>query len=170
MPSAATASPEPSLRIKPLAPFPLHILLAEDNPVNQKVALHLLARIDYRAVTAANGLEALAALRRQPYDVVLMDMQMPEMDGLEATRQIRADKLAAQPWIIALTANAAPEDREACVRAGMNDYLSKPLVSERLAEILDRLQTERAAASRPLPSRAVHISVKGAGPNERVSL
>ena len=107
---------------------PLHILVTEDNPVNQKVALHLLKRLGYHADLAANGLEALAALTRQDYDVVLMDVHMPEMDGLEATctirRQLPPDR---QPTIIALTAAAMREDQDACLAAGMDDYLSKPV-------------------------------------------
>ncbi len=118
----------------------LRVLLAEDNPVNQKVVLHMLARNGYRADTAANGLEALAAIRRQPYDVVLMDMQMPEMDGLEATRRIRAQSRVGEhsPRIIALTANAMESDRELCVQAGMDDYLTKPMKAADLIAVLER--------------------------------
>lgn len=106
----------------------LRILLVEDNTVNQKVALRMLECLGYRADVASNGLEAIAALRRQSYDVVLMDVQMPEMDGLEATRQIRQDAtLPTQPWIIAMTAHARASDREQCLQIGMNDYISKPI-------------------------------------------
>jgi PAS domain S-box-containing protein len=120
---------------------PLRILLAEDNVVNQKVALSLLQRLGYRADVAANGLEVLAALQRQTYDLVLMDMQMPEMDGLEATRRIRDQEPAGlSPWIVAMTANALPGDRERCLQAGMNDYVSKPVRPEALAEALRRCQ------------------------------
>ncbi len=115
------------------------ILVAEDNPVNQKVALHLLARLGYRADLAGNGLEVLEALARQPYDIVLMDVQMPEMDGLEATRRLRAEPPPhGRPWIIALTANAMEGDREACAAAGMDDYVSKPMRSADLAAALAR--------------------------------
>jgi len=121
------------------------LLLAEDNAVNQKVALFMLARLGYRADVAANGLEVLAALERQPYDIILMDVQMPEMDGLEATRRIRAEPPAVgAPWIIALTANAMEGDRESCLACGMNDYVSKPIRATELAAALER-------ARAPLP-------------------
>ena len=119
--------------------LPLRLLLAEDIATNQKLALHLLGRMSYRADVVANGLEALKALERQRYDVVLMDMQMPEMDGLEATRQIRhkwPDKQG--PRIIAMTANAMQGDRELCLEAGMDDYVSKPIRVEELVEALSK--------------------------------
>jgi CheY-like chemotaxis protein len=107
---------------------PLRILVAEDNLINQKVVQALLHRMGYRADIVANGLEAVTALRDRPYDVVLMDMQMPEMDGLEATRAIRqGDQGASHPWILALTANVLASDREACLDAGMNDCIFKPI-------------------------------------------
>lgn len=109
-------------------PPPLKILLAEDIPVNQKLALRILKRLGYEADLATNGIEVLDALGRQFYDVVFMDVQMPQMDGLEATRRIRQDRSDDRhPWIIALTANAAIGDRETCLAVGMNDYLSKPI-------------------------------------------
>jgi CheY-like chemotaxis protein len=108
----------------------LRILLAEDNAMNQKVALRLLEQLGYRADVATNGVEAIEALERQPYDVVLMDVQMPELDGLDATRQIcERWPEETRPHIIAMTANALPEDREACFAAGMNDYVAKPLAN-----------------------------------------
>jgi signal transduction histidine kinase/CheY-like chemotaxis protein/HPt (histidine-containing phosphotransfer) domain-containing protein len=119
--------------------LPLRILLAEDHLVNQKVALLLLERIGYRADIAANGLEVLEALHRQPYDVVLMDVQMPEMDGLEASRRICQEWPAdTRPWIIAMTANAMQGDRELCLDAGMNDYISKPIRVEALIQALSQ--------------------------------
>ncbi len=116
--------------------LPLRILAAEDNAVNQKLMLYLLERLGYRADLAANGREVLAALRRRMYDVILMDVQMPEMDGLEATRQIRKGTDSRQPRIIAVTANAMKEDREACMAAGMDDYVSKPIRLEELVRVL----------------------------------
>ncbi len=122
----------------------LRILLAEDQPVNQKVALRILGRLGYAADVASNGLEALAALEREQYDVVLMDVQMPELDGLDASRAIK-ERFAtdARPRIIAMTANAMPEDREACMEAGMDDYLAKPIRPEELATALGRVKPRR---------------------------
>ncbi|HWA10004.1 MAG TPA: response regulator [Opitutaceae bacterium] len=118
---------------------PLRILVAEDNPVNSKVILLMLERIGYRADLALNGREALRQLARQPYDLVLMDMQMPEMDGLEATRRIRAVASAHQPpYVLALTANARKEDYNACLQAGMQDFLSKPVRIDGLMAALAR--------------------------------
>jgi PAS domain S-box-containing protein len=122
---------------------PLRILLAEDNAVNQKVALRLLARLGYRADVAANGLEAVEAVQRQPYDVVLMDVQMPEMDGLEASRRIKLGKHSAgAPRIIALTADAMQGDREKCLAAGMDDYITKPIHMEALVAALARTRPQ----------------------------
>jgi CheY-like chemotaxis protein len=120
----------------------LRILLAEDNAVNQKVALRILDKLGYRADVASNGLEALEALERQTYDVVLMDVQMPEMDGLDATRRI-CERWPddSRPRIIAMTANAMIEDREACFAAGMDDYVAKPVRPDELAEALGRART-----------------------------
>jgi CheY-like chemotaxis protein/HPt (histidine-containing phosphotransfer) domain-containing protein len=133
------------------AASPLRILLAEDNAVNQKVALALLGQLGYRADVAWNGLEALAALERHSYDVVLMDVQMPELDGLDATRQICARwSPEARPRIIAMTANALLEDREECFAAGMDDYVAKPIRPEELAQALTRakpLQVKSDGAS-----------------------
>jgi CheY-like chemotaxis protein len=130
-PVRVTLDPEMASR------HPLRILLAEDNVVNQKLALRLLSQMGYRADIAANGLEVLQAVKRQPYDVILMDVQMPEMDGLEATRRLCAELPAEKrPRIIAMTANAMQGDREICLEAGMDDYLSKPI---RVVELVNAL-------------------------------
>jgi PAS domain S-box-containing protein len=116
---------------------PLHILVAEDNVINQKVATGILERLGYRPDLAANGLEVLDALHRQEYDVILMDVQMPEMDGEDATRHIRNDRsLSVQPRIIAMTANALEGDREYYMASGMDDYISKPVRVEELIRAL----------------------------------
>jgi CheY-like chemotaxis protein/HPt (histidine-containing phosphotransfer) domain-containing protein len=155
------------------ARVPLHILLAEDVAVNQKLALQLLHKMGYRADVAGNGLEVLDALRRQPYDVVLMDIQMPELDGLETTRIIcREWPVHARPRIIAMTANAMQEDRAACLAAGMDEYLAKPIRVPELQAALERsgpwVQNYTEAASMTT-GRAVavgdgHIAGKGDAP------
>jgi PAS domain S-box-containing protein len=145
--------------------LPLRILLAEDNAINQKVALRTLERMGYRADVAANGLEVLDALERQPYDVVLMDMQMPEMDGLEATRRISKHWLPRQrPRIIAMTANAMRGDRELCLDAGMDDYISKPVRIEDLVAALERCAPQAGGlADEPLPAAPAELLVDWAG-------
>ena len=118
---------------------PLRILLAEDNAVNQKLALRLLQQLGYRADVASNGLEAIQCVERQPYDLVLMDVQMPEMDGLEATRRIVGRWPAqSRPRIVAMTANAMQGDREDCLAAGMDDYVTKPIRPDRLVQALEQ--------------------------------
>jgi CheY-like chemotaxis protein/HPt (histidine-containing phosphotransfer) domain-containing protein len=118
---------------------PLHILLVEDNIVNQKVALHLLEQIGYQADLASNGLEAIQSLQQQEYDVVLMDIQMPEMDGLEASQHIcQTWPPDRRPRLIALTAHAIQGDQEQCFEAGMDDYISKPVHLEALMRALSQ--------------------------------
>ncbi len=148
-PVAAAAAAAAKKSERPIAEeFPLVVLLAEDNAVNQKVALRFLERLGYRADAVANGLEALATLENRRYDLVLMDLQMPEMDGLEASRQIRA-RLPAdrQPKIIALTANAMQGDRETCLAAGMDDYITKPVKMHEIAAAIRRQFGQPAAKS-----------------------
>ena len=126
---------------------PLQVLLADDNAVNQQLALALLKKMGYRADVATNGAEVLEALARRPYDVVLMDVEMPVMDGLEASRRINQEWPAGQrPRIVAMTANAMQGDREACLAAGMDDYLSKPIRREELAAALARSEARAVSA------------------------
>ncbi|MEO7190213.1 MAG: two-component regulator propeller domain-containing protein [Vicinamibacterales bacterium] len=158
-PAATPSSVEPELAAR----LPLRILLAEDNPVNQTVALRMLKRLGYRADVAGNGLEVLAALRVATYDLLFLDVQMPEMDGLEAARQINMQALdRARPYIIAMTANAMQGDREACFAAGMDDYLSKPdqlsglrAALERAATGVRRLAVAGEVAAEPATDRPV---------------
>lgn len=137
---------KPGAKTKTLDPqpakwHPLRILLAEDNIVNQKVALHILKRLGYRADVSATGYEVLQALKRQPYDVILMDVQMPELDGLTATQLIRQQWPAnQQPYIIALTAHALQGDREKYLAAGMDDYTTKPIKIDELVEALAKVK------------------------------
>jgi signal transduction histidine kinase/DNA-binding response OmpR family regulator len=138
----------------------LRILLAEDNAMNQKVALRLLEQLGFTAEVASNGLEALEALEQQSYDVVLMDVQMPQLDGLDASRRIcERWPPESRPHIIAMTANALPEDREACLSAGMNDYVAKPIRADELAAALKRAKPLRNGDVR---SAASEISLEAA--------
>lgn len=133
--------------------LPLVILLAEDNATNQKLALRLLQRLGYQADVAGNGIEVLEALQRKVYDVVLMDVQMPELDGLEATQRIRHElPESTQPYIIAMTANAMQGDREACLAAGMNDYVSKPIRIEALVNAMSKAGTIHSPIIESTPS------------------
>jgi signal transduction histidine kinase/CheY-like chemotaxis protein/HPt (histidine-containing phosphotransfer) domain-containing protein len=161
---ALGAALEPLAGPAPEAPARrLRVLLAEDNVVNQRVATLLLERLGYRADVVSDGLEALEALTRLPYDVVLMDVQMPVLDGLEATRRLRAELPAdRQPRVIAMTANAMAEDREQCLAAGMDDYLAKPVRRDELAAALSRagaLVAEEAVEDAPPAALAVDPSV-----------
>jgi signal transduction histidine kinase/CheY-like chemotaxis protein/tetratricopeptide (TPR) repeat protein len=130
-------STKPKLDASMAQRHPLRILLAEDNVVNQKLAMRLLSQMGYRADLASNGIEAIESIERQTYDVVLMDVQMPEMDGLEASRRITARwKPHERPRIVAMTANAMQGDREACLAAGMDDYVTKPIRVDELVQAL----------------------------------
>jgi signal transduction histidine kinase/CheY-like chemotaxis protein len=136
-PQRAPADLDPELAGR----HPLRILLVEDNPINQKLALRLLSRMGYEADVAVNGVEAVDAVEQRSYDLVLMDVQMPEMDGLEATRTIvERVEVARMPRIVAMTANAMAGDRESCFAAGMHGYLAKPI---RVEELVDALLTAR---------------------------
>ena len=134
---------------------PLRILLAEDNVVNQKVGVALLKRMGYDPDVVANGLEVLAAVRRQTYDVILMDIQMPEMDGLEASRQIvRQLGSAHRPRLIALTANVFKTDQDACLEAGMDGFLGKPLDLDQLRDAVGARSLSWTRASNSVSSIA----------------
>jgi PAS domain S-box-containing protein len=136
---AAPAPSIPDIQASPSESYPLRILLAEDHRVNQKLAIQFLKRLSYQADIANNGLEVLNMLEDREYDLILMDVQMPEMDGIEATRQIcTLYPESSRPYIIAMTANAMEGDRELCLNAGMNDYVSKPIRLDTLRQALQR--------------------------------
>jgi CheY-like chemotaxis protein len=142
------------------------ILLAEDNLINQKVATKILEKLGYRADVVTNGLEVIDALKRQTYDLVLMDVQMPEMDGLEATQWIcRYYQGKDQPWIIALTANVMQGDREKCLAAGMNDFLGKPLRVEELIAALGRCPKSPSTSLQFLPETKQHSQIASPEPS-----
>jgi CheY-like chemotaxis protein/nitrogen-specific signal transduction histidine kinase len=156
--------------------LPLRVLLCDDNAINQKVALRLLQQMGYRADLAANGLEALAALDRQPYDLVFMDVMMPEMSGFEATRVIRQRQKQKSQFpnykssliIVAMTANAMQGDREKCLGAGMDDYIAKPVRLEDVRAIVERWGATAAAAEVVTKTEAVQES-KTAVPQKAAS-
>ncbi len=128
---------------------PLRILLVEDNVVNQRLALKLLEKMGYRADLAGNGLEAIHALERQFYDLIFMDMQMPEMDGLQATREIRKRwSKDPRPRIVAMTANAMKSDQDQCIAAGMDDFIGKPI---RIGEVTEKILKSHRAEAAPAP-------------------
>jgi len=122
----ADEQPSPVAALKNFTPIPLSILLVEDNQINQMVAIKIFETIGYKVDVAANGAEAIRKATEKPYDLIFMDIQMPEVDGLEATKQI-LDTVTTTPVIIAMTANAMKEDEEECLLAGMNDFISKPV-------------------------------------------
>jgi CheY-like chemotaxis protein/HPt (histidine-containing phosphotransfer) domain-containing protein len=168
--------PAPAARLDPgLAQrLPLRVLLCDDNVVNQKVALRLLQQMGYQAELAVNGIEALAALARQPYDIVFMDVMMPEMGGLEATRIIRERQQQRERFptyktpiiVVAMTANAMQGDREKCLAAGMDDYLAKPVRLEDVRAIIERwaavaAMTESPGAPAVTPSAALETRPAG---------
>ncbi|MFL5799620.1 MAG: GAF domain-containing protein [Actinomycetota bacterium] len=149
---AGSDGPASSLDEDLASRHPLRILLAEDNIVNQKLAIRLLEKLGYRTDVAGNGLEALEALERQRYDLLLSDVQMPEMDGLEATRRILERwPEGERPWIVAMTAEAMSGDRERCLAAGMNDYLAKPIRVDELVAAIKRTPRRESGATVPTP-------------------
>jgi len=155
---------------------PLSILLVEDNPINQKLALLILERLGYAADLATTGQQAIEILHHQNYDVVLMDIQMPEMDGLEATRRIRAEfpptaDGVRKPYVIAMTANAMKEDRDICLEAGMDDYLSKPVqIGDLIRALTERAGPEGVGAEwaglKAAPTRRASTGIAPTAPPE----
>jgi CheY-like chemotaxis protein/HPt (histidine-containing phosphotransfer) domain-containing protein len=169
---AAARKAPPSLKLDPqLAQrLPLRMLLCDDNAINLKVALRLVQQMGYEPGLATNGIEALAALDQQPFDLIFMDVQMPEMDGLEATKVIRERQcnLAQFPTykgpviIVAMTANAMPGDRERCIEAGMDDYLAKPVRPEEVRKIIERWASQVARPESAEPTVAQTATATGA--------
>jgi CheY-like chemotaxis protein len=146
------------------ARHPLRVLVAEDNPVNRRVAAAFLDRLGYSADFASNGREAIDALTRQPYDTVLMDVQMPEIDGVQATREIcRRWPEGARPRIIAMTASATAEDRRQCLEAGMDDYLIKPVMPQKLIDALGRCSPIDYGPASRSRSSGQHIRLDASG-------
>ncbi|MFQ5436988.1 MAG: response regulator, partial [Anaerolineae bacterium] len=142
------------------ARHPLHILLAEDNRVNQKVATRILEKLGYVPDVANNGRQAVTMLEYQPYDVILMDIQMPEMDGVAAAQHIRAHWLPdKQPHIIAMTAHALAGDREYYLANGMDDYVSKPIQIEKLVTALYQVKAQPRPAPQPVPQTTPDSSI-----------
>ena len=140
--SIVVQQPTPSSLLEPpIGQQPLRILLAEDHPLNQKMTVLILKQMGYQADVVSNGREAIEALRRQFYDVVLMDVQMPEMDGITATIEICREWPTVRPKIIAMTANAMQGDRNTCIESGMDDYITKPLRIESLKQVLMNYQS-----------------------------
>ncbi|HXB07672.1 MAG TPA: response regulator, partial [Puia sp.] len=125
--------------------FPFRILVAEDNVINRQLILRILGNLGYEPACVENGREAVEAVSRAGYDLILMDVQMPEMDGLEATNLIRQER-HRQPVIIALTANAMQGDREQCLAAGMDDYICKPVRLDELMQLLEKWGIQRRKA------------------------
>jgi CheY-like chemotaxis protein len=146
-PTSPDENPQPADGFGLSSPEPPRILMAEDNPINQRVGKLILQRAGFSIDLVGNGLEAKDAHQACSYDVILMDCQMPTMDGFEASRQIRAlDQ--PQPVIIAVTANALAGEREKCLRAGMDDYLSKPFQAEQLVSVVKKWLALSAARRR----------------------
>ena len=149
--AAAAAEPEASAEAPRAESRSLRILVVEDNPINRKLACKILERRGHVVGVAQNGQEALEAVQAANFDLVLMDVQMPEVDGLEATRRIRTWEQAARrrTMIAAMTAHAMPEDRERCLKAGMDSYVTKPLQMAQLATVLRQAADAASAGASP---------------------
>jgi CheY-like chemotaxis protein len=140
LPEASAPAPTPLLeKPKPSAIEPVEILLVEDNLTNQKVALSILRRLGHAAEVANNGCEAVAAVARKQYDLIFMDVHMPQMDGFTATAQIREMPLGKHPRIVALTADVLKGEREKCLGAGMDDFCTKPIKIDDLRQVISEL-------------------------------
>jgi CheY-like chemotaxis protein/HPt (histidine-containing phosphotransfer) domain-containing protein len=176
LPGPSNPLPEPSAStsLERLADRrPLRLLLVDDILVNQKLVSRMLTHLGYSTAIVNNGQEALDAVHQDPYDVVLMDVQMPVLDGLEASRRIRgSSSLAFQPWIIAMTAHAREEDRQACLEAGMNDYISKPMTLDGLKTVLERYQPMTTPSSSCLDAATWQqlLDLTGDSPAELVDM
>lgn len=164
LPLMPTVPPQRSDSVsRPILPRPeTTILIVEDNPVNQKVAAALLRRLGYQTKAVWNGQECVDLCREQPFDIIFMDLQMPVLDGLQATRQLRAEKLPQEPFIVALTANAFREDREHCLQAGMDDYLSKPIQEMQLIKVLNKFAKMKIRAAKAAAAPPVGVGEPGA--------
>jgi CheY-like chemotaxis protein/HPt (histidine-containing phosphotransfer) domain-containing protein len=157
---------------------PLRVLLADDNAINQKVASRLLQQMGYQPDTAANGIEALSALGKKPYDIIFMDVMMPELGGIEATREIRKRQQQQAQFpnykspiiVVAITANAMQGDREKCLAAGMDDYLAKPIRPEEMRAIIEKWAAtaamETPLQSAPPPPRADDSAASATPPED----
>jgi PAS domain S-box-containing protein len=154
---------QPQINTRLARQYPLRILIAEDNALNQKLMLRVLAKMGYHPDVAANGLEVLLALERQAYDLIFMDVQMPEMDGLETARQIvRTLAADSRPTIVAMTAAAMQGDRDLCLAAGMDDYIAKPVRVEELQAVLERWGKHRSKLDdRPTAAEVKHAAAAG---------
>ncbi len=150
---------------------PLHILLAEDHLVNQKLMVMVLQQLGYQIDVVNNGLEVLDAQRKQPYDVILMDVQMPEMDGITATQQIcQTWAPDDRPYIIAMTANALRDDRQRCLESGMDDYITKPVCLEALMQVLSKCKPHRRAQTQAQPENTSDLHLELAPQTVRIDL
>jgi CheY-like chemotaxis protein len=157
--SAPASDPTPPEAISMAQRKPLSILMADDNPVNQRVAQALLKRLGYEVDTVENGKQAVEAFSEKAYDLILMDVEMPLLNGYDATRQIRAKRSdSSTPWIIALTAHSLGSTRSQCLASGMNDFVTKPIKLQQLVAALERapIEAHTQQTDEPLDSTEIH--------------